>query len=167
MSAAAAIITLDDYLRMSFEGPDAEYVDGEIVERPANDLPHVRVQQNLAEAFGPLRKSRGVKAGPSVQVRVSDQTIRVPDYCVFRSRPAQAVPAEPALLVVEIVSPSDSHSALIRKLEDYRAWGAEHIWVIDPDLRRLSIYRLEGLIHVERLELAELEIVLGPADLFE
>ena len=79
----------------------------------------------------------------------------------------RAVPAEPALLVVEIVSPSDSHSALIRKLEDYRAWGAEHIWVIDPELRRLSVYRLEGLIHVARLELAELEIVLGPADLFE
>lgn len=65
-----------------------------------------------------------------------------------------------------MLSPSDAHSALIRKLDDYRAWGAEHIWVIDPELRRLSIYRAEGLIHVEALELPELQIALIPADLF-
>jgi Uma2 family endonuclease len=166
MSAAAAIITLDDYLRMSFEGPDAEYVDGEIVERTMPKLSHSEVQQALAESFGPLRKTMGIAAGPEIRVRVGNQTIRVPDYCVFRSRPAEEVPSEPALLVVEVLSPSDTHSALIRKLEDYRAWGAENVWVIDPELRRLSIFKAEGLIHVEKLELPELQIALGAAELF-
>jgi Uma2 family endonuclease len=166
MSAAAAIITLDDYLRMSFDGPDAEYVDGEVVERAMPKLPHSEVQQALAETFGPLRKTAGIVAGPEIRVRVGKRTIRVPDYSVFRSRPADDVPSEPALLVVEVISPSDSHSALIRKLEDYRAWGAENIWVIDPELRRLSVFRAEGLIHVEHFELQELGVTLGPDELF-
>ncbi len=166
MSAAASLVSLADYLRMTFDGPDAEYVDGEIVERPMPKFPHSEVQQNLAEGFGPLRKSHGIAAGPEIRVRVSATVIRVPDYCVFRARPSEDVPSEPALLVVEIVSPSDSHSALIRKLEDYRSWGAENIWVIDPDLRRLSVYRDDALIHVPQLELAELGVVLGPDDLF-
>jgi Uma2 family endonuclease len=166
MSAAAAVITIDDYLRMSFDGPDAEYVDGEIVERPVNNLPHVRVQQNLAEAFGPFRKSRGIEAGAELRVRVSERRIRVPDYIVFRDRQTEKTPSTPALLVVEIISPSDPFSALVNKLEDYRAWGAEHIWVIDPEPRRLSVFRGESLIHVSQLDLPELGILLTASDLF-
>ena len=167
MSAAAAVITLDDYLQMSFAGADAEFVDGEVVERPMNNLPHVRVRQNLAEVFGPLRKSRGIEAGAELRVRVAPQRIRVPDYIAFREKQTELTPSTPALLAVEIVSPSDSHSALVGKLEDYRAWGAEHIWVIDPELKRLSVYRNGDLIHVKQLELPELAVVLDPADLFD
>jgi len=34
MAAATTFVTVEEYLRSSFE-PDAEYVDGEIEERPA------------------------------------------------------------------------------------------------------------------------------------
>lgn len=167
MSAAAAVITVKDYLGMSFDGPDAEYVDGEIVERPMNDLPHVRIQQRLAEVFGPLRKQRGIEPGPELRVLVAKTRIRIPDYIVFRELQTEKTPSSPALLVVEVVSPSEPYSALIRKLEDYRAWGAEHIWVIDPELKRLSVYRNGGdLLHVEQLELPELGVVVTAADLF-
>lgn len=33
-------IPVKEYLRMSFDGPDWEYVDGEIVQRNLGDLPH-------------------------------------------------------------------------------------------------------------------------------
>jgi Uma2 family endonuclease len=166
MGSPAAIITLDDYLRMSFEGPDAEYVDGEIVERSPHYLPQAMVVQRLAETFKVPRKELRMTVGPSMPVRVGSNTVRIPDYCVLRSRPLEDVPSNPAFLVAEVISPSDSHSALIRKLEDYRSWGAENIWVIDPELRRLSVFKAEGLIHVEKLALPELQIEVGPADLF-
>ena len=152
---------------MSFDGPDAEYVDGEIVERPMNDLPHVRVQQRLAEVFGPIRKEKGVEPGPELRVLVAETKIRISDYIVFPEKQLEKTPRTPPLLVVEVISPSDSYSALIRKLEDYRAWGAKHIWVIDPELKRLTLYRDDNLIHVSSLELPELEIALTPADLFD
>ncbi len=167
MSAAATTVSLADYLRMSFDGPDAEYVDGEIVERPMPKYPHAEVQQSLAETFGPLRRTKGIGAGPEIRVQISPRVIRVPDYCVFRSRPEEDAPSTPALLVVEVISPSESYSALIRKLEDYLAWGAEHIWVIDPELKRLSVYRNRDLIHVEQLELSELGVTLTLEDLFD
>ena len=59
MRDAAAIITLDNYVRRSFDGPDAEYVDGEIVERAMPKLSHSEYAfQTIAfSALGPLRMS--------------------------------------------------------------------------------------------------------------
>jgi Uma2 family endonuclease len=166
MSEPAVADKLKDYLDRTFEGLDAEYVDGRIVPRALPTLAHTETQQNLTEAFGPLRKSRRIEAGPSLRVRVAATRIRIADYVVFRDLQAETIPSGPALLVVEIIAPSDCHSALIRKLEDYRAWGAENIWVIDPELRWLSVYRDDALIRVQRLELPELGVVLGPDELF-
>ena len=166
MSEPAVADKLKDYLDRTFEGLDAEYVDGKIVPRTLPTLLHAETQQKLADAFGPLRTSRRIEAGPSLRVRVAATRIRIADYVVFRDLQAETIPTGPALLVAEIIAPSDCHSALIRKLEDYRAWGAENIWVIDPELRRLSVYRDDALIHVQRLELPELGVVLGPDELF-
>ena len=38
---------VDEYLRTSFDGPDCEYLDGEIVERNWGDLPHGSTQGRL------------------------------------------------------------------------------------------------------------------------
>jgi Uma2 family endonuclease len=43
--------------------------------------------------------------------------------------------------VVEVRSPSDSMSALRRKMEEYLANGAALGWLIDPDDRRVEVYR--------------------------
>jgi Uma2 family endonuclease len=166
MGATAVSIGIEEYLRTSFDGPDAEYVDGEIVERPMPKSSHSFAQQILAERFGPLRAQNGVFAVPELRVLVADRVVRVPDYCAFRSRPPEEIPSQPPLLVVEIVSPSDSHSALMTKLAEYRAWGAENIWVIDPDLARLSVYRDGDLLQVETLALPEFGVALAAADLF-
>ena len=34
------LMGVDEYLRTSFDGPDCEYLDGEIVERNMAELPH-------------------------------------------------------------------------------------------------------------------------------
>lgn len=43
--------------------------------------------------------------------------------------------------VVEVRSPSDSMPTLRRKMEEYRANGAALGWLIDPDDRRVEVYR--------------------------
>ncbi len=162
-----AAVAIEDYLRMGFDGPDREFVDGEIVERPMNDLPHANVQQNLAEIFGPVRRSQGLTCVGELRVRVTPSQIRIPDFIVFSDWQTERVPSAPPLLVVEVVSPSDTHSRMIGKLEEYRLWGAKHIWLIDPELRRLWVYRDQSLLLVDRLVLSELDISLTDTNVLD
>ena len=91
----------------------------------------------------------------------------VPDFCVYRERVRTPVPTEPPWIVAEIISPSEFYSRLIFKLDHYREWGVEHIKVIDPDPRRMNVYKEEGLLRVKRFEVPELSISIGPEALFE
>ena len=43
--------------------------------------------------------------------------------------------------VVELKSPSDSWRKLQKKMEEYRARGARLGWLIDPEKRRVKVYR--------------------------
>jgi Uma2 family endonuclease len=47
----------------------------------------------------------------------------------------------PPELVVEVLSPDDPASELIRKLSEYFAAGVRLVWVADPDERSVRAYR--------------------------
>ncbi len=44
-------MTIDEYLRTSYEGTDREYVDGEVVERSMPSLDHSEIQVRWIEIF--------------------------------------------------------------------------------------------------------------------
>jgi Uma2 family endonuclease len=50
-------------------------------------------------------------------------------------------------LVVEVLSPSETASALEAKLDDYRACGTPLIWVIDPARRTVMIIASDAPTH--------------------
>jgi Uma2 family endonuclease len=47
-------------------------------------------------------------------------------------------------LAVEVVSPNDLAEDLEEKPEDYRKAGVPLVWLIDPERRKASVFRLEG-----------------------
>jgi hypothetical protein len=51
------LMGVDEYLRTSFDGPDCEYLDGEIVERNMGELEHADVQTTLVHLLRQLRRS--------------------------------------------------------------------------------------------------------------
>ena len=53
-------------------------------------------------------------------------------------------------LAVEIVSPSDSMTAVEQKVELYLQNGTQLVWVINPDLRHATVHRSNGTIAVVR-----------------
>lgn len=93
--------------------------------------------------------------------------IRVADVAVFKgARPTEQIPSTPPFIVIEVVSRDDRYVDILTKLEEYRAWGVQHVWLVDPWLRKLNAYK-HGLEEVERLGAAECEISISPADLFD
>ncbi|HEV8145270.1 MAG TPA: Uma2 family endonuclease [Bryobacteraceae bacterium] len=158
--------SLEEYLRTSFEGVDREYRDGELVERSLPDPTHGLTQMNLGAFFVALRKTTSIFPCSETRVRLREGLILIPDVCVFLETPQKRLPDTPPLIAIEILSPDDRHLAVRSKLEEYRAWGVPHVWLIDPYLRRL--YKCdEGLVEVPSLALPEFGVELTPADLFE
>lgn len=73
-------------------------------------------------------------------------TVRGPDVMLFlESKPlermarghADNVPA----LVVEVLSPSDRMRDVLRRVRQYHDRGVPLVWVVEPDIRALHVYR--------------------------
>jgi Uma2 family endonuclease len=130
-------VPVEEYLRTYYE-PDAEYVDGRIVERHVGEYFHSRLQLLIGMTLGLRERDRRFRVFAEQRVRVSDEPrYRIPDICV------KALPHEvtPVLLcpdlAIEVVSPDDDIPDMLTKIGDYLAAGIPHIWVVDPYKRTL------------------------------
>lgn len=157
-------IRAEDYLRMTFEH-DAEFVHGEIVERSMPDEIHSALQFLILLRFGALIQSFPLYPRPELRMQVAPGVFRIPDIALFEGSHPMPVPESPPLAIVEIVSPDDRHLDLMQKLEEYRQWGVQHIWVVNPITRKFSIYSELGLQNVSSLSLPNYPLQLT-AELF-
>src|SRR5580658_6398880 len=107
-----------------------ESVDGELV--------HAQIKALLAVQFAPLTKKVHSTTLCGVLAQIEPQTSWMVDFAVFLgARPGSRFAAEPPFVALEVVSPDDLFSPLMRRLEDYRRWGVPHVWLVDPELKRL------------------------------
>ena len=159
------LISLEEYLNTAYD-PDVEYVDGVLVERNVGDWLHSLTQRNLIVAFS--RKYPNVYAVPEFRSRTRETRYRIPDVCVLLSAPNTKYLVEAAFVAIEILSEDDSMSRMMEKLEEYEQEGVPNIWLIDPRLRKMSVYAAGSLTEIRsdviataaepRLELTRAEI---------
>ncbi len=161
------MIAVEEYLHTRFPGVDCEYRDGEIVERALPDLLHSRAHALAGFCFAARRKELSLFPATSTRLRLREGLYLVPDVSVFwPTEPTEAVPSSPPFVVIEILSPDDRMAAVRDKLQEYRDWGIHHVWLVDPYSRRL--YTCDaGLREVALLTVPELDIELGPEQIFE
>ncbi len=75
--------------------------------------------------------------------------------CVLRGdQPFEAIVRRAPLLCVEILSPSDTASEMLERVEDYRSMGVGTVWVIDPRRRTASVGSADGVMRPAKMELA-------------
>jgi Uma2 family endonuclease len=155
-------ISVEEYLHTSFPGLDREYRDGEIVERSLPTYLHGKVQGLLFAVF--LCRQ---EVFPCVETRMKVRTglYLIPDVAVFYPQEPEQVPETPPLVVIEVLSPDDRMAAVLEKLEEYRAWGVSHVWLVDPHSRRMYAWDA-GLKEVERLAAVEVGVEIGAAEIF-
>jgi Uma2 family endonuclease len=159
-------ITAEQYLHMAFEY-DAEFVHGEIVERALPDNVHSLIQFLILMEIGRLIRTHPLFPRPELRLRLEPRVFRIPDISVFGGQPPrESVPSTPPLLVIEILSKDDRHYDLMQKLEEYRVWGVQNIWVVDPLSKRFATYTELGLQYVSSLALADYPFELTPSVLF-
>ncbi len=166
---ARSQIGVEEYLDLVFQDrPEPDYVHGDVVERALPTPIHGHIQLLLGILLAPLSKRVPLVMMSELRVRIEPQLFRVVDVAVYRgARPEGRYGTSPAYLAIEIVSPDDRHSELAERLEDYRPWGVPHIWLVDPQLKRVYQYTEAGLLQFPALRLPEFDFEISAQDLFK
>jgi Uma2 family endonuclease len=146
--------TVEEYLRTSWS-PDRELVDGRIEERNLGEKEHSILQGYLTYLFISKRAEWKVEVFPELRTQTKAANFRVPDVLIVRAEDKfERYITRPPLIAIEILSPEDTLTAMRRKSEEYRQFGVENIWVIDPEKRAAYRDAGPGLEEVHSGELA-------------
>jgi Uma2 family endonuclease len=168
MVTARRPLSLEEFLRLPEEEPPLEYCDGEVTQKVSPMQRHSVLQaallERLTQAAGP---DRTVLVLPELRVTFAGSS-RVPDIAVFvRARvevddSGEVVDrvAEPPDIAVEIVSPGQSATALVRRCVWYVANGVRVALLIDPEDRSVLVFRdgrsLLALRGTDMIEVSEI-----------
>ena len=163
---ATTTISVQEYLEGPVPQPDVEYLDGELKERPVVFSVHGLLQGLLCSWFRDHRMEWNVKAAVEVRMRVSPTRIRLPDVVVGQRRKWPQVLVEPPLIVIEILSPSDSYTEVRRMAHEYHAMGVRNIWLVDPETRTAEFLQAGNWMAAIRLEIAGSPIYLDLSEIF-
>jgi len=145
--------TVREYLRTTWS-PDREFVDGRIEERNLGEKEHSILQRYLTVLFVINRAAWKVEVFPELRTQTQSRRFRVPDVLVTRSGDSfERYITRPPLIAIEILSPEDTLSAMKAKCSEYRAFGVEHVWIIDPEARLAYLSTESGLQEVTAGEL--------------
>ncbi|MFP5229816.1 MAG: Uma2 family endonuclease [Acidobacteriota bacterium] len=161
-------VPVEVYLATSYR-PDCDFVDGEVLERNLGTFDHAFVQGLLIRLFHNRAGEWNCIAIPEQRVRISPSRYRIPDVCVLRRpSPREQIISQPPLICIEILSPEDRLIQMRERVDDLLDLGTEHVWIIDPGLRRAYVCSKTGLQEPEGgvLEVAGTPIRVVFAELF-
>ncbi len=153
MATSTSLVSMEEYLRTAYR-PDADFVDGEIVERNLGEFEHATLQIAIGSCFWARRKEWNIHPVTEQRIRVAERKVRIADVAVLRAdAPRERVTATPPLICIEILSPEDRMSRAKLVLTDYLVMGVENIWLIDPVYRAAFTFGAEGLRDADPLDL--------------
>lgn len=164
--ASATLMSIDEYLNNSSFHPDVEYIDGELKERPVVFSVHGRIQSLISTWFGIHEDEWSVLVAVEVRTLVAQDRVRLPDVVIDHAGDWPQTLVKPPLIVIEVLSPTDSYSETQRLAHDYVAMGVQNIWLIDPETRTGRVCRGDAWIETTRFQVADRPIYLDLNDLF-
>jgi Uma2 family endonuclease len=160
--------TVREYLSTSWS-PDRELVDGRIEERNLGEKDHSIIQRFLTVLFAIKRAEWEVEVFPELRTQTAAKNFRVPDVLVVRAgEDFKRYITRPPLIAVEILSPEDRLTVMQEKAAEYRRFGIENIWIIDPEPRKAYRYTDSSLeeVHAGELTVPETPIRVVLSELF-
>ncbi len=134
-----------------------EIIAGELYASPRPATPHALAASSLGgELIGPFQRGRGGPGGwlilhePELHLGAD---VLVPDLAGWRRERMPEMPRAPALTLApdwlcEVLSPSTEARDRAAKLPAYARAGVRHVWLVDPDVRTLEVFRLEDARYV-------------------
>jgi Uma2 family endonuclease len=140
-------MTLAEFLAMPETKPASEYIDGQIIHKQIPQGQHSIIQQQLLFAIDPVLSDLGIaQAFPELRCNFAGRSI-VPDVAVFqthripeneRGDVANVFEVAPNW-TIEILSPRQSTTKVLRNIKHCVAHGAQMGWLIDTEDRSVIV----------------------------
>src|SRR5262245_30397396 len=152
VKAASRPLTVHDYRELPEGPPYYQLIEGDLYMAPSPDRFHQDILGNLhfiLRSHLEKRPSGSVHLAPS-DVQLTDLNIYQPDLyyvsntrrAILTDRGARGAPD----LIVEILSPKTAKLDRGVKREIYARSGVEEMWIVDPVVKKISVYRFaEGI----------------------
>ena len=132
-----------------------EIVDGELYASPRPASPHAWACSAIGQELGPFSRRPGEPGVPGGWWILFEPELHfaadvlVPDLAGWRHERMPKVPNVAYFelapdWVCEVVSPTTGRLDRVRKMPVYAREHVRHLWLVDPILRTLEVYRLDG-----------------------
>ena len=141
-------LTLEEFLQQPETKPASEYIDGAIIQKPMPQGEHSTLQGDLVSVLnGTLKPPKVGRAYPELRCTIGGRSI-VPDVSVFQwvriprrpdGRVENAFNIAPDW-IIEILSPGQSQTKVIRNILHCLEYGTEMGWLLDSDESLIFIY---------------------------
>lgn len=130
----------------------AQLIDGELITHPRPASPHARAASQLtAQLLTSFSNGDGgsgaweILMEPELHLGLD---VLVPDLAGWKRERMPRTPDVPGFTlapdwVCEVLSPSTEHLDRERKLPIYAREGVRHVWLIDPRIEELTVFRLD------------------------
>ncbi len=153
MLVASKKITVEDFLKMDFEGEDAYYelINGEIVKKAA---PSPRHQHSTGRLFAKmlnhaLDKNLGEVFTAPLDVFLDEYSHVQPDILFISKENQGIIDYKDGILgvpdlIVEVISPGSFAIDRFDKKKAYEKAGVREYWLVDPNNLSVEIYKNIG-----------------------
>jgi Uma2 family endonuclease len=141
-------ISIKEFLQLPETKPASEFVDGQIIQKPMPQGKHSTIQGDLVPAINTaLKPSKIARAYPELRCTFGGRST-VPDVTVFAwdriprdddGRVANVFALAPDW-TIEILSPDQSQTKVVRNILHCLSHGTQMGWLIDPDEELVFVY---------------------------
>ncbi len=141
-------ISIEDFLKLPETKPASEFVDGQIIQKPMPQGKHSTIQRDLVNAIDSILKPGKIaRAYPELRCTFGGRSI-VPDGTVFTwnriprdddGKIANVFALAPDW-TIEILSPDQSQTKVVRNILRCLSHGTQMGWLIDPDEELIFVY---------------------------
>jgi Uma2 family endonuclease len=141
-------LTLENFLQLPETEPGSEFIDGQIIQKPMPQGKHSAIQMELGTAINAVVRSPKIaRAFPELRCTFSGKSI-IPDLAVFTwdriPREEDGSVANVFAItpdwIIEILSPDQTHTKIIKKILSCLENGTQMGWLIDPQEQGIFVY---------------------------
>jgi len=148
--SARTLLTFEQFEQYHDDGLKHELLNGEHIVVPPPKFPHNSLQHRLVRLLypyverhqlGDVRMEAGFKLSSNTWLQPDVSFIRAAQ--IERMGPSGYLEGSPAL-AIEVASDSNTAAQLDLKMEQYFAHGAEEVWIVYPQTKKIRIHFPDG-----------------------
>lgn len=149
-------ITLEEFLDLPDTKPASEYIDGEIIQKPMPQGQHSIIQLELGMEINQALRRKGIAtAFSALRCTFGDRSI-VPDLTVFEDA---RIPSDEDGDIenvfsihpdwtIEILSPDQSTTKVLKNINHCLAYGTQMGWLIDSKERSVFVMGIDRTFQI-------------------